>query len=106
MFKKLNIMSQKCPECHKGNESHKEFFKGLAITYYLCGHGKTVVVVNESMQITENARAEAQQTFLRGSNGLTENCSVFYQIVDPLACEPPRRGALSSLLSWASHSFG
>ena len=49
---------------------------------------------------------QVSSTLVAGSNGLTENCNVFYQIVDHLACEPPRRGALSCLLSWASHSFG
>lgn len=55
-------MSQKCPECNNGNESHKEIFKGLTITYYFCGHRKIVVVVNEPIAILENAELYLNKT--------------------------------------------
>lgn len=55
-------MSQKCPTCNKGNESHKEIFEGLTVTYYLCGHRNIAVVVNESIVVKENAEAYVNKT--------------------------------------------
>ncbi len=55
-------MSQKCPECNKGNESHKEIFEGLTVTYYFCGHRQIAVVVNESIVIKENAELYLKKT--------------------------------------------
>ena len=55
-------MSQKCPKCNKGNESHKEIFEGLTVTYYSCGHRQIAAVVNESIVIKENAELYLKKT--------------------------------------------
>ncbi|MCH9042275.1 MAG: hypothetical protein QQN43_06425 [Nitrosopumilus sp.] len=55
-------MSQKCPECNKGNESYKEIFEGLTVTYYFCGHRQIARVINESIVIKENAELYLNKT--------------------------------------------
>jgi len=55
-------MSEKCPQCNQGNQSHKEIFEGLTLTYYFCGHRKIVVVVNETITIKENAELYLNKT--------------------------------------------